>query len=385
MDPALARKLYGKDLFFSPSQVEAYYSCPFKYYCRYGLNARERRPAEVDVLQYGTLMHYLFEKIFSQPPEIRAARSREELLDLVRELIAAYAQESMGGMELLSSRERYRLERLAQSACLLIAHVERELAQSQFVPESFELRLGRKVPPLRVELGDGPPVTVGGTIDRVDLYRSPEGRDYVRVVDYKTGRKAFKLADVLYGLNMQMLVYLAALVEGGGRYPAGILYMPAAEPSVSVDREADPAAVERAADRQLKMSGLVLDDREIIEAMEAGAKGEFIPAALKKDGTADSRSSVLGPEALGTVLEYSKRLIASMGRELSRGEASARPSLKNENACRFCPYGAICGKEFGERDVEQERLTPKEALARMEAALAPSGPSEETNQQGGTT
>ena len=384
-DPALARKLYGKDLFFSPSQVEAYYSCPFKYYCRYGLNARERRPAEVDVLQYGTLMHYLFEKIFSQPPEIRAVRSREELLDLVRELIAAYAQESMGGMELLSSRERYRLERLAQSACLLIAHVERELAQSQFVPESFELRLGPKVPPLRVELGDGPPVTVGGTIDRVDLYRSPEGRDYVRVVDYKTGRKAFKLADVLYGLNMQMLVYLAALVEGGGRYPAGILYMPAAEPSVSVDREADPAAVERAADRQLKMSGLVLDDREIIEAMEAGAKGEFIPAALKKDGTADSRSSVLGPEALGTVLEYSKRLIASMGRELSRGEASARPSLKNENACRFCPYGAICGKEFGERDVEQERLTPKEALARMEAALAPSGPSEETNQQGGTT
>ena len=41
---------------------------PFQYFCRYGLGAKERRHAEVDVLQYGTLMHYLFEKIFRSPP-----------------------------------------------------------------------------------------------------------------------------------------------------------------------------------------------------------------------------------------------------------------------------------------------------------------------------
>ncbi len=369
-DPELAKKLYGERLFLSPTQIETFHSCPFKYFCRYGLNARERRPAQVDVLQYGVLMHYLFERVFSQPEEVRRARSQEELAALVHTLIEAYARENLGGMELLSGREKYRLRRMAGSACKLIAHVERELAQSRFVPESFELKLGHGgAPPLRIETGEGPAVTVGGTIDRVDVYHRPDGRDYVRVVDYKTGSKTFRLADVLYGLNMQMLVYLAALIEEGGRYPAGILYMPAAEPTVTVDRGTERSEIEKAAEKQMKMNGLVLDDREIIQAMEAGARGEFIPAALRKDGTADSRSSVLAEERLRRVLEYSKRLIASMGRALHQGTAAAQPNMKGRNSCAYCPYGAVCGKEYGDADVEAERTGAGEAMERIEENL----------------
>lgn len=361
-DPAVARALYGERLYLSPSQIETYHSCPFQYYCRYGLNARERRPAQVDVLQYGTLMHYLFEKVFRDPPEVRASRTPEELEELVRSLIRQYAGENMGGAELLSGRERYRLERMAQSACKLITHVERELAQSLFVPEYMEWRLGRDAPPLRVETGTGGVVTVGGTVDRVDIYRSPNGKNYVRVIDYKTGNKNFRLSDVLYGLNMQMLVYLAALTQSGRYEPAGILYMPAAEPSVSVDRDAGPAEIAKAEGRQLRMSGLLLNDREIIKAMEAAAKGEFIPAALKKDGTPDSRSSVLGAEDLRRVLDYSLQLIATMGRELEEGTAAARPHMRNHLACQYCPYAAVCGREFSDRDVQSDRITPREAM-----------------------
>lgn len=141
-DKALARQLFGEKLFLSPTQVETYHQCRFQYFCRYGLNAKERRRAEVDVLQYGTLMHYLFERIFRLPAEERRQWTEEELLSRVQGLIEAYAQENMGGMELLSGREKYRLSRLAQSACRLIRHVEEELAQSRFVPEHLEWGLG---------------------------------------------------------------------------------------------------------------------------------------------------------------------------------------------------------------------------------------------------
>ncbi len=367
-DPALAKELYGSRIFLSPTQIETFHSCPFKYFCRYGLNARERRPAQVDVLQYGTIMHYLFERIFAVPQPERAAWTPEELQALVEEQIGQYAQENMGGLDSLSGRERYRLGRMARSACKLIAHVEAELAQSRFVPEHLEWKLGRDTPPLRVETGSGSVVTVGGTVDRVDMYRRGDGKKFVRVIDYKTGSRIFRLGDVLHGLNMQLLVYLAALTQQGGCQPAGLLYMPAAEPKVSAERGAQEADIEKAGAKQLRMSGLVLNDSEIIQAMEAGAKGTFIPAALKKDGLPDSRSSVLEADQLAKVLEYSKRMIASMGQELERGQAAARPSLRNQSACQACPYGAVCGKEFGDRDVEPDHTSLQEAMKQVEAA-----------------
>lgn len=375
--PELARQLYGQQLFISPTQAENFYSCPFKYFCRYGLNARERRPAEVDVMQYGTLMHYLFEQVFRVPREERQGWTEEELEAVVRGHIEEYAKDSLGGMELLSGRQKYRLGRMAQSACKLVRHVEKELAQSRFMPRHFELGLGddREYPPLKVETGLGRTVTVGGTIDRVDVYHSPGGQDFVRVIDYKTGRKVFKLADVLYGLNMQMLVYLAALVEDGGQAPAGILYMPAAEPTVSAERGESETDIAGRVDKQLRMNGMVLADTEIIQAMEDGARGRFIPAALNKDGSLrKSGAAPLTGEQMGVVLAYSKKLIAAMGRELTRGAAQAKPNLKNHNACRLCPYGPVCGSEFEEKDVEADGTTQDEALEKMRAALQEGDP-----------
>lgn len=373
-DPALAQALFGERPFLSPTQVEAYFQCPFQYFCRYGLNARERRPAQVDVLQYGTLMHYLFEQVFRQDPQTRAQWDDGELERRVAGLIEAYARENLGGLELLSGREKYRLERLAQSACKLIRHVEEELAQSRFVPERLEwgLGAGRDAPPLRVPTSRGF-VTVGGTIDRADIYVSPEGERFVRVIDYKTGKKAFHLSDALWGLNMQMLVYLAALVESGRESPAGVLYMPAAEPSVSVERGTGEEKIKEEADKQLKMSGVVLSDQEIIRAMEDGARGKFIPASLNKDGSLGRFSSALSGQELRTVLEYSKRLIATMGEALLEGRVEAAPNMKNHSACRFCPYSPVCGRELGDRDIQQDKTTAQEALRQMEQAVGEGG------------
>ena len=140
------------------------------------------------MLQYGTLMHFLFERIFREPAQVRARWTEEELEERVSGLIQEYAQENMGGLGLLSGREKYRLSRLCQSACKLIRHVEEELAQSQFVPQHLEwgLGYGKDALPLEIPTAKGK-VTVGGTIDRVDLYVDPQGKRFVRIIDYKTG------------------------------------------------------------------------------------------------------------------------------------------------------------------------------------------------------
>lgn len=81
-------------------------------------------------------------------------------------------------------------------------------------------------------------VSLAGKVDRVDGYIR-DGRLYLRVMDYKSGKKSFSLSDIWYGLNMQLIIYLYALQEEGlDRYrrllseelneivPAGVLYVP---------------------------------------------------------------------------------------------------------------------------------------------------------------
>ena len=70
--PETANDYFGGGHYFSASQIEVYHQCRFKYFCRYGLGAKERRPAEIDALEYGSLMHYLFEQILGSAEDIQA-------------------------------------------------------------------------------------------------------------------------------------------------------------------------------------------------------------------------------------------------------------------------------------------------------------------------
>ncbi len=353
----------GRNL--SATQIETFHLCRFQYFCRYGMNAKERRPAELGSLEYGSLMHFLLERVFRRKTgkEV-AAMEKKALEEEILSLIDEYALACMGGAENRSARFRFQLRRLADSACAVIRHIGQELAQSRFEPQYFELELknGSQFPPLKVPTEDGT-VTIGGKIDRVDLAEI-HGETYVRIVDYKTGSKEFKLTDVLYGMNLQMLIYLAALIESGGLQGAGILYMPAVQPLVPADRQTPPDKIEKEAEKKLKMNGLVLDDPEVITAMEEKAAGNYIPVALK-NGEPARRDYVLSEAQLEQVTGYVKSLVRQMKKKLVHGDIAAAPLLINQRGCQWCPYFPVCGKEFLDKDVSRVRFSKEEALERM--------------------
>ena len=365
-DRSLLERYRGKELYLSPTKIETFYSCHFRYFCQYMLGARERRAAEVDAMQYGSMMHRLFERMFAPLSPPVETLTDEALSGILEREIGDYISQNMGGMEALSGRDRYRMQRMTTSATLLVRHVSEELSQSRFQPEQLEMRLGYggDFPPLRIRSPQGNIVTVGGTVDRVDIYENERGT-FVRVVDYKTGSKSFQLADVLYGLNLQMLIYLAALVESGEVLPAGVLYTPIASPTATVDGSMSEAEVAKAAEKSLRMNGLILSEAEIVTAMEDAAEGRFIPVKLKKDGSVAASTSAVQAEQLQAVLQHSKRLIATMADALMQGHVEAKPMMKNINSCGLCPYGSVCGREYSEKDVEKVKIDREELLSLM--------------------
>ncbi|MBQ2157377.1 MAG: PD-(D/E)XK nuclease family protein, partial [Oscillospiraceae bacterium] len=214
-----------------------------------------------------------------------------------------------------------------------------------------ELRFGGdggELPPIEVD-GDGGKTRLIGVADRVDGWIHND-KLYIRVIDYKTGKKSFRLSDILYGMGMQMLIYLFALKDEGEELykkeivPAGVLYAPARDAITPVSGS-DISDEELEAEKLKKSirSGLLLNDPEVIDAMENGTKHKYIPVKLSKEGL-PSGDSLAGTEELGALARHIFMLISGMGNELRQGELSADPYFRSQldNACVYCDYFGAC-------------------------------------------
>lgn len=360
-----ASKMFDAAIRLSASQVEKFYLCAFQYFCRYGLKVKERKKAEIDSAQYGSLIHYLLERLFkAYTVNELSAFSKEELETLIRQLMESYLEEYLGGSETKSKRYLHSYFKIKDAAVMLTMHMLEELLQSEFKPIDYELKIGEDIPAYQVQTDYGT-VSLQGFVDRVDIYREDD-KAYIRVVDYKTNSKKFVLTDVSYGLNMQMLLYLSAIVRGGREkyegevVPAGVLYMPAGEAYVNAAGE-NKEQQEKDRKKALKMNGLLLDDVHLIQAMEPDGKAVYIPVALtldkpkknKKDEakplpptysiSGRTKGNTVSPEQMRRIFDRIDFLIAKMAAALFSGSIEAVPAKSSSyDACEYCPYTAIC-------------------------------------------
>ena len=202
----------------------------------------------------------------------------------------------------------------------------------------------------------GATLQVGGKVDRVDGWVK-DGKLYLRVVDYKTGKKSFELNDIRYGLNVQMLLYLEMLRKNGRTYfgseiePAGILYFPAREALVSAPRGISPGELQKKIDEELKRSGLLLDQPEVLRAMEHDALTEprYLPLKIKKGG--ELSGDIVSAAQLGKLGRYVEEILHQITREIRDGKIDADPCRRgpNDTACTYCPFAAACQFD-GQRD-----------------------------------
>ncbi len=357
VDSECARRLFGKDINLSASRVESYHLCRFAYYCKYGLKAEPRRTADLDALAFGTLAHWVMEHVVPEYAKMGFDKlDKRDVYTDAADAVRQYANDVMGGIQDKPSRFEALLNRLAKVAGALLWQVVCEMRQSRFVPVDFELNVGYPtnedepfIPPVVLTLPDGCKVRVYGKIDRVDVYKH-NGVSFVRVIDYKTGARKFRLSDVIEGINVQMLLYLFTIWQNGSeRYgevaPAGVLYLPAKLPVVQVQRDADEQTVEREQIKMLRMNGLLIDDAEIVEAMEASAAGIFIPAKTDANGGFKRGSDIASLEQFGLLKKKMEGLLVDMANTLRSGDIAALPAMGQVDACRWCEFRSVCGHE----------------------------------------
>lgn len=346
----IATRLFGESMYLSPSQIEKYYQCPFSYFCQYGLKLKTPKEAVVDQRILGTLVHYVLENfLIKNPKDTLNSLSNDDIKRKINETVEKYINEKMSGYDEKPASFIRTVELIKEWSFNVLIQIIAEFSKSEFVPHDFELSISPdgKIKPYEVELGNGGKVSITGSVDRVDIYTS-EDNTFVRVIDYKTGGKEFKLGEVFYGINMQMLIYLFAIWENGGEYyknvtPAGVLYSQTKNTRVSSDditRNSDEQSAKSASFKKLKMQGIVLNNLDVVNAMEDGCEGIFVPAHLDKSGSLTG--SVISLKALTDLKKNVNNSIKKMAEELQAGSIDAFPL---PTGCKYCEYNDICKRE----------------------------------------
>ena len=350
------RKLYGERLRLSASQIDRQSNCRFAYFLQYGLRAKELKEARVDPAQFGTYFHDVLEKTARDVRDRGGfhAVTLEEVTELALRYSAEYITEKFG--ELDSSRMQYLFGRNEEELCFLLRELWEELSVSLFEPTFFELGFGdgEEMPGVEIP-GAAIPAVLRGYVDRVDQWFDGHN-NYFRVVDYKSGKKAFDYCDVFNGMGLQMLLYMYALEQQGallmGEHPipVGVQYFSARYPFENSTMKVDEESARTERGKELKRQGLVLRDEKVLDAMEP----EGAPPRLnvKRKGE-DIIGDCADCEQFKLLRSYVFLILRKLIGQIASGDVSPNPYTRGKyGACSYCPYGVICHKESveGRRD-----------------------------------
>lgn len=356
-----AKDYFGKFISLSKTTIESFASCHFKYYCSYVLGLKSSDRIYFKSNDVGVLNHYVIEKFFTlcKNQDFDASRlTLDDIQKMVVEIIDSYVASICSSAKVSKKLERL-FSKLKKNLTLYLKNLIDEFAQSDFVPEYFELPLvgdGKSAPySLKFKVGENATISLNGAVDRVDIYRKGD-KTYVRIVDYKSGSQGASLEFLSKGFGLQMFIYLFTICKLGNCefknnllngtneiIPAGIMYFPMNMSKKPIQRDVNIEGGELdaieglAINDKIARTGFFLDDVEIIALQDKDMNGRFLPDYKKNKGNYISLSKF--DEIYDTLVTT----VNQVGCELLSGAASANPiKVGKSSPCKYCEHKLIC-------------------------------------------
>ncbi len=358
-----AEALYGKHIYTSISQMEAFHHCQFQYFLQFGLNLKERLLFQLTSAATGEFFHEALDQFFKlliRQNKYLPDLTDEEVANFSDNVLTAVLDEPKFSILTSSNRMNYLRYQLSQTIKKVSWALKKQSQKSGFSTVQTEILFGQLaiqqgIPGLELALEKQGKISVRGKIDRVDQLITNDREVYLGVIDYKSSHRKFNITEVYYGLAMQMLTYLdvalmdAVQLVGKTAKPAGSFYLHVHNPTLSYDTT---GAIEQKLLKKYQYDGLLINDSELLNYLdkeleektsstifpiEASAKG------IIKPGRKQENKFVTEME-LQSLLKNNREKIKKAGNKIINGEIQMNPAYQGKEriACRFCQFKSIC-------------------------------------------
>lgn len=313
----------------SVSQIETFYSCPYKFFLNYGLRAREREIQDIQASESGSFTHAVLEHFLNDYKDRLDELDDEKVIFLAEEICNHLLSNDDRLKGLIKGESERKIKNMIKNSCLVCAEVVRIIKKGDFRPIGTEVDFGFNncaFEGVKLPLG----TNIVGKVDRID-----ECEDRVIVIDYKTGKVEPELKSIYYGKKLQLYVYLYALRQAGLK-PSGAFYQKV---------ESRYAKTEES--ERFRYAGYFLDDSYFFTLMDKSLFEEDKSGVLELDLSAKNKSKyALTEEDFSKLIDYSYRMAVRAEQLIKGGYTKATPL---EHACDYCPIRATCANDKPQR------------------------------------
>ncbi len=357
------KEIYQSPVTMSVSRLENFAECPFKFFMENIIRPQQRIVQKVEFYDLGNIYHQAVERFTKEISE--KEESIEELnKDVVNSLSLSCTEKVLSDGEMdytafdSNERNKYMKEKIKRLVNRAANTIVEQLKKGSFRPLYTELVIGSTknevfVEPVEVKLTENISVCLQGRIDRVDILEK-DGKAYINIIDYKSSHKDIDLSDAVQGLQLQLLIYMSAIIKNGRKLLetepeiGGAYYFCIDDPMIDGDEHSEETW-ENEIFRQLSLKGYIVEDSDIICGMDRDIpeykKSDIIPVSLNKDGSTSKLSKTLTVKEFKALLNKTDDVAKNLAEKILEGTIDIMPYRKDAGSktpCSYCDYKGVC-------------------------------------------
>ena len=312
-------KFINNKLLLSYSSLDNYNKCSFKYYLSNILKISIYE--ETFMTSIGTIFHEVLSKMNNEDFDLDT-----EYTNSINKLNKEF-----------TIKEKFFLNKLKNELDFIITTIRKQLSNSNLDSYLYEEEIYTNIP-------GNINIRFMGIIDKL-VYKKYNDKTIVAIIDYKTGNPNTNLNNVIYGLDMQLPIYLYLAkntnkltnVEVAGFYLQKIL-------NNEINKDYKNSYL-KLKENNLKLVGYSNNDIKILNEFDPTYNDSTMIKSLKttKNGFY-TYSKVISSDNINKITDIIDNKIKENANDITNCKFDINPKRQNNDllGCKYCKFNDIC-------------------------------------------
>lgn len=301
----------NKGLTLSYSSMNTFYQCSFRYYLDNILRVNKYEERFDAVL--GSIFHEILSECFINDDY---------------DVILNYEKLISESTYPFNESEKFFLENLKNELLLIIDTIKEQLKYTSLKQSMYEKEI-------KIDISSDVKVTFKGFVDKI-LYDEFNGEKIVVIIDYKTGNPLLNINNSIYGLDMQLPVYIYLIKNEIKNVRIGGFYLQKILSNVSNIQKRKES---------LKLQGYSNEDIDILEKVDSSYENSCVIKSLRTTQNGFySYSKIINDEQIDTLYNIVESKVKEARDKILNTEFDINPKEMDDKniGCKFCKYKDIC-------------------------------------------